>query len=299
MKLEDYLTMNERNCWIIDLSRYYAPRLQRLVRAASIGLLVGALSGCSTAVNPDPTSGSPSTAAVGPIVTGNWQFNLTPSSGNALFPYLSGYLREDAAGNYVDAELTETSSSGCFDGTIPISADGTAAGTALTLNSFSINGQFLAMTGTMNGTGSSMTGNYTVSGGCASGNSGTFTGTLYSQLTGTYVGAIANSNPAATISLNLQQSSAGNGNGVILVAGTATFSGMSSCFTSSGTVLAPSGYITGSMTQLSFTDTNGNQIQLNGTIDVAADTLTLSSITMLSGSCAGKSYDAVLKSAGA
>jgi hypothetical protein len=285
------LTANEHKRRPGDLSRCFASRLLQIVLGVSAGLLGVFLSGCTTTIIPAPATVS----AIDPIVTGNWQFSLTPSSGTALFPYLSGYLREDSAHNYVDAELTETSS-GCFIGTNPISADGAIAGPALTLGSFSVNNQFLEMSGTVSDTGSAMTGTYSIEGGCAAGDSGTFTGTLYSQLTGTYVGSIDNSSSDETISLKLQQNSSGNGNGVLLVAGTATFGGISGCFTS-GTIVAPAGYISGSMTQLIFTDTSGNQIQLNGTIDTAADTLTLSTITMISGSCAGTSYGtATLKS---
>jgi hypothetical protein len=308
MKIETYrswyLTENflvtlgstEHKRQIADFFRCVASGVVQIVIAASIGLIAGSLSGCSSLIIPVSGEASADSGAVDPIATGNWQFNLTSSSGAALFPYLSGYLREDSAGNYVDAELTETSSSGCFIGTNAISADGTVSGTALTLDSFSVNDQFLEMNGTMNATGSSMTGTYSVSGGCAAGDSGTFTGALYSQLTGTYTGSIDNASSSETISLKLQQNSSGNGNGVLLVAGTATFSGISDCFTS-GTIVAPAGYISGNMTQLVFTDTNGNAIQLKGSIDAAADTLTLSSIAMISGSCAGTSYGtATLKS---
>jgi hypothetical protein len=281
------LTMKMRKCWAANFSTGSASRPLRIILGVSIGLLGGSLAGCTTTLGPAPASVSPVVGS--PTVTGNWQFNLTPSSGVPLFPYLSGYLYQDSEGTFLSAELTETSSSGCFLGVNPISGIGPILGTSVTVDSFSVNGQFLDLVGTMNNTGNSITGNYSVVGGCAAGDAGTFTGTRYSQLTGTYSGTIDKASSTEMISLKLQQNASGNGKGVFLVTGTAIFSGVSNCFTS-GTIVAPSGYITGSMTQLIFTDMDGNEIQLTGTIDAAADRLTLSSITMTSGSCAGTSY---------
>jgi hypothetical protein len=175
----------------------------------------------------------------------------------------------------------------------PIGGAGQIQGTQMSFSSFSVNGQFLSIEGTINAAGNSFTGTYQITGGCAGGATGTVSGTQYAALTGTYSGSRSGT-AGSTIQLTLSQNQQGNGNGVFLITGSAQFTGFG-CFTA-GTLSADSGIITGSDVQLAFSATgeSGTQIVLTGTIDTAADKFTVSSIQVNGGSCAGSYGTATL-----
>jgi len=233
----------------------------------------------------------PSSGPVNPNVSGNWQISFTPTSGSALFPDASGYIKEDITDNgaskFTTAELTETSSAECFVGGNAIFATGTIKGTEMTLDSASVNGQSVEIYSTLNASSTQFTGTYQVAGGCANGSAGSVSGTEYAPLTGTYSGSVTGSNPAQTIQLQLTQNGEGNGNGDFLVAGTLLATGFS-CF-NSGTITVPNGFVSGSSAQLDIVtnDASDAQLILKGNLDQAAGTLTLSTINVTSGACAG------------
>lgn len=268
--------------------------LRQMVVAFALFALAGALSGCGGTKTTTATSGGGTTTA-NPTATGNWQFNLTPTSGGTLFPAITGYIVDNtsdtSSAKFTIAEMTETSSTSCNTGTIPIFFTGSTTAAEMELGSASINGQILSMNGALNSTSTTMAGNYSVAGGCANGAAGTFTGTEYDTLTGAFTGTLNDSGATRTVAVNITQNGQGNGDGDFLVTGTATFTGFS-CFTT-GTIVAPSSFVTGSTVSLTFnsTDTSGAAVTvgLNGTFDVGADTITLpaNSVTVTGGSCAG------------
>lgn len=257
----------------------------------AVAFLGGGLTGCgSNSVAGKSGSGStePPPAA---NISGNWQITLTPTAGDSLFPSLSGYIQQNVtdgtATNYVSEEFSAAATSGCYTGINAIPGSGQVEGTQVSLDSFSVNGQYLDIYGTINSAGTSLTGTYTVSGGCAGGAQGTASGTQYAALTGTYTGSLPGVSGGA-VSLTLQQNSLGNGNGQFEVGGTASFTGWS-CFTT-GTLAGPSGWVSGSTVQLDFGtgDPSGAQVVFAGTMDAAASTVTLSSVEVTAGACAGQ-----------
>jgi len=268
--------------------------LRRLMAGLVLGALAGSLSGCGgTQTTTASSGGGGGTTTANPTATGNWQFNLTPTAGGTLFPSITGYVVDDtsdsSSAKFTTAEMTETSTTSCNGGTIPIFFTGSTTGAGIELGSLSINGQILSMEASLNSTSTTMEGSYSVSGGCANGAAGTFTGTEYDTLTGAFTGNINDSGATRAVTLNITQNGQGNGDGVFLEKGTATFTGFS-CF-STGTLVVPTSYVTGSTVSMTINtpDPSGAQVILNGTFDVGADTITLpaSSITVTAGTCKG------------
>jgi hypothetical protein len=140
----------------------------------------------------------------------------------------------------------------------------------------------------------SFSGTYSITGGCADGATGTASGTQYAALQGTYSGSIDGNSPPETLNLNVAQYTQGTGDGAFLTSGTATFSGIS-CF-SQGTLAAQNGTVIGNVVNLTFNtnDPGGAQLNVVGTIDTAAKTLTLTTIQVNGGSCPGSLGTAAL-----
>jgi hypothetical protein len=271
--------------------------IRRFSMLFSVACLVGGIAGCGVQVNSGKPnsggSGTPTTSA-----TGNWQISLTPVAGKTLFPYMSGYIQEDASNggsaNYTNGEFVAETLTGCYTGSNAISGQGQIEGNQLSFLSFSTNGQFLDIYATLDASATTFNGTYGVTGGCAGGAAGTVTATKYASFTGTYSGSIDGKEPAQTIQVTVSQNNQGNGNGYFQVSGSAQFTGFS-CFTS-GTLSSTSGQISGSATQLTFVtpDSGGTKVTLEGNIDTGAQTLTLSSINVSGGSCSGSYGTATL-----
>jgi len=269
-------------------------RLSSVLSAAQLSCFIVCFCGCQSS---SVVSTPPSTPQ-NPDASGNWEITFQSESGSALFPDATGYIKENITDSgstkFLTGELTATSTSGCFIGTNAIFATGAVDGTELTLGSASVNGQYIATASTLDATSTHFKGTYQVTGGCANGASGTISAAQYAPLTGTYSGTIAGSKPTQTIQLQLSQYGEGNGNGEFLVTGSAVLTGFS-CF-QSGTLSAPNGFVTGPSAQLNLLtdDVGGAQLNLTGTFDAAADTLTLTSIDVTSGGCAGSLGTATL-----
>ena len=261
--------------------------------AATSLLILCAPLGCGG--NVAVPGGSPTPAPPDPnyvLLTGNWQFQATSTAGTSPFASFSGFIYEEGddpgTNDVVTSAFQVVPSSGCYDAAVSVPLKGTAQGLNLSERSFSVNGQFLTLTATRpNKTSGTLTGTYTVAGGCANGAAGTVTGTKYAALTGTYAGSIDGASPAKTLSLKLSQFTQGTGDGIFLISGSATLSGFA-CFTAAS-LSSIDGAVTGSSAILNFTANDGlkTPIQLAGTFDPTAKTLTLSSITIPSGSCSG------------
>ena len=261
-------------------------------------LIVSTFTGCAGVVGSADSGAATTTVAANPNATGNWQLVMTPTSGGTLFPTLSGYIGDDVsdttASKYTTEELLANGASGCFIGTNPIVGFGSVDGAQLSTSSVTVNGQSVLLAGTLNGTSSSMIGTYSVQGGCASGATGTFAGTRYSNVDGTFSGTVDGTSPAAGVQLNLSQDGVGNANGVFEITGSASFTGFA-CF-NSGTLSQPNGYVTGSTISLTFStnDPTGAQAVLQGTIDAGAGEMTITGFQVTSGSCAGTYGKAIL-----
>jgi hypothetical protein len=231
------------------------------------------------------SGGSGSGGGTAVDVTGNWQITFTPS---APISSMAGYLSQQGQGdNQFTTAALQAQTSGCFTDAATIPMYGTTTGMDVNLASFAIESQTLSVNVQANTNGNQFSGNYSIAGGCAGGVSGTVTGTEYAPLSGTYAGSITGSSPAVTMSLALSQDPAGTGLGTFPLSGSATFSGIS-CF-SQGTLAAQDGNVIGNTVTMDFTTNGaeGDEIQMTGTFDPAASTLTLSSIQISGGSCSG------------
>lgn len=258
--------------------------------------LVGALalfsvSGCSSGSGSGSGSGGGgSTPDPYANITGNWQFVATPTSGTAPFTSFSGTIFEtavDAASHSTTATFLPVST-GCYANAGVIPMKGQVEQPAVKLTSFEVLGQYLSITAQKNEAGSAMTGTYSVSGGCADGDKGTITGTFYKALTGTYQGPLASA-AAKNIQLSLTQQVLGTSGGTFLLSGSGTFGGFS-CFTKGNVSGAGDSYVTGNSAIIILkTDETGagSTMTVNGTFDPAAATLSVSTIQVTGGSCAG------------
>ncbi len=236
------------------------------------------------------------TPIISTTLTGNWVLETTPTSSIAPFTSLSGFINQETtkygASNSLTAAL-EAQPDTCYLGADLIPLVGTVKDVTVGLHSFDVNGQYLTINGTGDSSGTTLTGTYSISGGCAKGAAGTFTGTRYAVLTGNYSGTFSGGS-ADTVQMSLTQNVLGTGSGNFFISGTATFAGIS-CF-NSGTMTGGDGSIIGNTVQLTFTtnDPNGAQVLVSGTINTAADTFTVSAATVNGGGCAGSLGQAAL-----
>jgi hypothetical protein len=252
------------------------------------------LSGCTTERVAVTGGGS---VADSNFITGNWVIQFTPTSGGTPFTQLAGFMDEarsaSAGKNNATAALQGQTPDACYAGANVIPLFGSVTGATVFFYSFDVNGQYLTINATKNSGSTQITGTYSVGGGCDNGAAGTLTGTRYAVLDGTYSGSVT-ANAAQTLQLKLTQNTTGTGDGTFFVSGSAAFQGFS-CFTT-GTMAGTSGSIIGNAVQLALTtnDVNGSQVILTGSIDPAADTLTIASANVQGGDCSGSLGGATL-----
>jgi hypothetical protein len=260
--------------------------LSRGIVPALAAAMLATATGCTTARTPIISSS----------LTGNWVLETTPNAGTTPFTSLAGFMdqvtQNYGVSNTVTAAL-EAQPSTCYLGAELIPLEGHVAGTTVGLRSFDVNGQFLTIAGTSDSTGTHLTGTYSVSGGCANGAAGSFTGVKYAIFKGTYAGTLAGS-PSRSLQVVVSQNVLGTGSGTFFVSGSAALSGFS-CF-SSGSMASTAGSIIGNAVQLDFTtnDINGAHILLSGTIDPTASNFTVSGIQVTGGGCSGSLGSATL-----
>lgn len=274
--------------------RFSAIALSALAFAAAVLIGCSQRGGSGSGSSSGSGSGSGSSDGTVVNVTGNWQIKFTPTNSPAPISSLSGYLSEQGQGTtqFLTAAL-QAQTTGCFADAATVPMYGGTSGSYVNLTSFAIDGQTLSINTQANAQGNQFSGIYSISGGCAAGAKGTATGTEYAPLTGTYTGSIPGSSPAVTLSLSLSQETAGTGLGTFPLSGSAGFTGIS-CF-SQGTLAAENGSVIGDTVTMEFTtNAQGVEVQMTGTIDPAASTLTLSSIQINGGSCSGTLSTATL-----
>ena len=279
-------------------------RFFRLLNPSLPALLVGSvlgLVGCShgASAGSGGTSTGTGTSPSSVNISGNWEFHATAAQGSsAPFTVLSGFLNEQGSGstlNFTTASL-EVQSPACYAESPTLSLEGSTQNTQLGLTSFSAAGQVLTINGTTDASSTNLTGTFAVAGGCADGQHGQLTGILYAPLNGNYNGpVVGQSNLLTGMHLTLTQSG-GTSDGLFFLTGSATFSG-TSCF-SKGTLAYTKGSVSGSVFHISLDtdETSGSQVTLVGTADPAADTLTITSVSIVGGACAGSAGTATLTS---
>ncbi len=275
------------------------PRATVRPGAAMMALLVFAISGlmgCTTIrvplANSDaaPTPSPPPAPATDNTLTGNWEMHLSATAGALPFSTLSGFVDQQSSTSAqipVVAALQPGQSSACFTNDTVIPLDGYTQPSFLGLYSFAINGQDVNLSLTPDDTDSSVTGSYNVEGGCQDGAAGTVNGTRYDPLSGTYTGSLSPTSGSGSAELILLQSTAGTGVGTFPMSGSATFQDVP-CFTTASVENSLSSVIGSSFTLVLATDeASGSQINLSGTFDPAASTMTATTMTVTGGRCAG------------
>ncbi len=267
-------------------------RSERLARQlpASALILLCSIAGCAKQ-NPGGTTGTgtPADPATYSYLTGNWQFTLTATSGDLPFATLGGFINEQATSPGVDDLTTaalQSEPGACYLGTTTLPFQGASQGTHLGLASFAVSGQVASISATSADSASTLSGTYSIVGGCANGEKGTLSGIRYGMLNGTYAGSLTGT-ASPTLSLAASQYSQGTGAGSFLDGATVDVTGIS-CFTH-GEASSANGSVVGNKAQFTFTtnDPNGSTFSLVGTLNVPATTLTLSSVQVLGGNCAG------------
>lgn len=217
-------------------------------------------------------------------LTGNWQMQATATAGTSPFSAMAGDINEqnDGATTHTVTSVFQVTpdASTCFLGAETVPSEGTLTGTALALNGFSVNGQYVTFNAIKDATATHLTGTYTVRGGCAGGAAGTFTGIKYAVLTGTYTGSTT---ATGSMRFALNQSTVPNGLGYFPESGTVGFSGYS-CLTSA-TINVTRSSVIGKTVQLVMVDNNQNQVLLNGTFAADASTIAVTSIVSTASSC--------------
>jgi len=249
-----------------------------------------------------PAAGDGGTSTTSPVsdpnykfATGNWVFSATAPGGT--FATLSGFVDEqggDPGTNDFTTAAMQAQSSSCYSSSPILSFEGTVTNTTVSLTSFTEEGQVMTISATKNAAANAVTGTYSVSGGCANGASGAFSGVLYQPLNGTYSSAVSSASPTPSVQLTLAQATQGDGSGISFLSGSASFQNIS-CFTG-GTVSSPGSYVLGNRVSLSVraNDSAGSQILAAGIFDAAGDTITFPSIAIVSGSCVGSFGPATL-----
>jgi hypothetical protein len=265
-----------------------------MARLPSLALLLAVVlstSGCRNIFYP-VTGG---TTGGGPYpLTGNWQVAVTTPSGTAPFSALAGSIVQEAnlstGSAPVNSILQALTPSSCYIGEPVLPLQGSLAGTKLSLTSFSVSGQNLVATLTTSDNADAFVGTYLIEGGCANGTTGTLSGTMILPMTGSYTGTTTGT--ATTITIASTQDTNADGLGSFHVQGTATFTG-SPCFTSA-TLQYSTSTVTGEQVNLSMTGNDSSNISAVGTLASTGDTIILTSIQVLSGSCAGSLGTATL-----
>jgi hypothetical protein len=246
---------------------------------AYLGTLV-LLGGCGYSGFP-LGAGTPTPAK--PSEIGNWQITATSTAGTSPFSALAGWIYEPTDTTAATQSVFQATpdKSTCFTSATILPSQGTLTGTALVLNGFSVNAQYVTINATQDATAAHLTGTYVVRGGCANGATGSLTGTRYAALTGTYQGALAS---GQSLVLMTTQDAYPNGIGQFPMSGSVTVNG-STCLTAA-TVDTTSSYVIGSAVSLALVSPAGLRLQLSGTFSEDATSISVASLTVTSGTCA-------------
>lgn len=222
------------------------------------------------------------------ISSGNWEFKLTSSAG---MPPLTISGNINAATSSLNG-VVHLSGSTCFDPTTTIALTGTLSSAGdVRLSSATVAGQVISLNGTVNGNG--LNGTYSVGGGCAGGDQGSFTGNAIPYIANSLNGMFTSSTGQTfEVTGDIAQNASPNSDGSYGIEGTATFSG--SCL-SSGTLISGSAqsgsFILGTSVAFQIQTGNGTVVFL-GTLNQATGAIDGS--YMLSGGTCDQSGTAAL-----
>jgi hypothetical protein len=199
----------------------------------SILILLCGCGGGNQIGGPGPTASAQSLNIVG-----NWSFSATSAVSGTLPMTFAGSI--DQSGSSVRGTV-HVDGSNCYAQLTAVGLTGKLNGNTIFLNSVSVVGQVITFTGHI--TKNAFSGTYTITGGCAGGDSGTVLGGKIPTLSNSFSGTFATSQGETfDATADLAQGSRPGTEGSYAITGTATF--RRSCF-SSGT-LTPGAFPSGS-----------------------------------------------------
>ena len=266
-------------------------RFSRIIPIFLLGGFGSFVIGC---LHPEPPGGTYTPPANYHYLSGNWQFQIAPTTGLPPFSSLAGFIAEgggQAGLNDSTTAALRVQSSGCYSTSVEIPLLGGTGATNVDLTSFSVDGQILTLTMQKDSTATHLSGTYSVAGGCAAGASGTITGILYTALAGNYAGSVGTTAPGSSMLLSLNQGGDGSGDGLSYIRGNAVFTGFQ-CFTTGTFPYATAGaffpgYVLGSTVSMNFTtnEASGSNVLLTGTIAADGNTINVRTFAIQGGGC--------------
>lgn len=209
------------------------------------------------------SSANPPTPSTPSFASGNWVITVGSTILTGI-TYVGGNLTQ--SGTSVSG-IMHVHGSSCYDldlmTDIPVSGSVDSSG-AFTLASSSVSGQVITVTGTISGTGNKVfTGNYTILGGCASGDKGIVSGAWVPSITGTWKATEVSGSTTVSVTSAVTQSATADVHGMFPLSGTFTFTatGGSSC-SNSATIRGGNSFIVGDFIYVEadtkdFNNTNG------------------------------------------
>lgn len=230
-------------------------------------------------------------------VTGNWQLNISTTSGSTPFTYLSGSITQELtqpSGSTTVVSILQAGNVGsCFQGLTTLPLIGYRSADIISVTSLPIAGQYLTLSLTSDGSGDALNGSFSISGACAGSVKGNLSGFKVPDLTGNYSGFWNSGSFSPGIMLSTLQNNFSDGLGFFHLSGVATFSGVS-CF-STGTIQSISTISGQEVSVLISTNEIGSStVTLSGSLDQTGNVLSLTTIKVLSGNCASTGGTGVL-----
>ena len=196
------------------------------------------------------------------LTPGNWSVAATSSNPAVGTIHVGGNVTQ--TGSALSGSMFIVGSM-CFDVSQPVAFTGAVSGSNVTLTSADVNGQIFSVVATA--TSSSMSGTYSITGGCADGDSGSADGNLVPSITGTWNGTVVGSGGSSvTLSVDLTQDTTASADGSFPLTGTLAYVG-STCSVS-GTI--SNAFVAGSYVLINAdtveTDGSDGQVFYNNTL---------------------------------
>ena len=256
---------------------------------SAVVLLCGCGGGVRTSLPPSSPPSPP--LAQGLNAAGNWQFNTTSTAGTPPAT-IAGSLTQS---NSSISGAVHIDGSNCFDQLTTIMLTGTRTdNNHISLTSASVDGQVATFTGGI--ADNAFTGTYSIDGGCANGDRGTFSGSKIHAITDDWSGSFTSLSGGITNSTAKITQGTASSEGSFGVTGTVTFAD-SLCF-SSGTIMSgtfPSAsYMLGTLVALRIVTANGTVAFVGTARDVPSGTEISGDYTIVGGSCGGETGTAIL-----
>ena len=219
------------------------------------------------------------------LTSGNWSLIAKSAAAPGTTVYLGGSLTQN--GSSISGTL-HVDESACYATSDSVPVTGTIKGTNLTITSGNIAGQVI--TASLVGSGKAVSGTYSISGGCASGDHGSVTGTWIPNISGTWNGNILTGSTAVAVKASVTQSSTASANGTYSVVGQMSYTN-SPC--STGATVS-TGFIVGDMVYIGAAsddlDGGTGDLEYVGYLDVPSTATKMSGTYWVnSGLCAGDS----------